>query len=104
MLEHVLFSFAGMEVPIVLGIIAIFLLFGSKKIPDLARSLGKAKGEFKRGQNEFNDELKKEPSDREKLESAAKALKISVEGKSDEELREAVKKALEKKWAFIPYF
>lgn len=25
------------------------LLFGGKKIPDLARSLGKAKGEFKKG-------------------------------------------------------
>ncbi len=97
MLEHALFSFAGMEVPIVLGIIAIFLLFGSKKIPDLARSLGKAKGEFKKGQDEFKDEPKKEPSEREKLESAAKALKISVEGKSDDELSEAIKNVLEKK-------
>lgn len=97
MLEHVLFSFSGMEFPIVLGIIAILLLFGSKKIPDLAKSLGKVKGEFKKGQEEYNNELKKEPSEREKLESAAKALKISVEGKSEEELREAIKNALEKK-------
>ena len=27
----------------------ILLLFGAKKIPELARSLGKAKGEFKKG-------------------------------------------------------
>ena len=27
----------------------LLLLFGGKKIPDLARSLGKAKGEFKKG-------------------------------------------------------
>jgi sec-independent protein translocase protein TatA len=27
----------------------IALLFGAKKIPELARSLGKAKGEFKKG-------------------------------------------------------
>ena len=27
----------------------IVVLFGAKKIPDLARALGKAKGEFKKG-------------------------------------------------------
>ena len=32
-----------------LGIGANVLLFGGKKIPELARSLGKAKGEFKKG-------------------------------------------------------
>ncbi len=32
---------------ICLGVLV--LLFGGKKIPDLARSLGKAKGEFKKG-------------------------------------------------------
>lgn len=96
MLEHVLFSFAGLEIQIILGVVVIFLLFGSKKIPDLARSIGKAKGEFKAGQDELNDELNKEPTEREKLESAAKALNISVEGKGDEELREAVNKALKK--------
>ena len=30
-------------------IIIILVLFGGKKIPELARSLGKAKGEFKKG-------------------------------------------------------
>lgn len=29
---------------------AVLLLFGAKKIPDLARSLGKASGEFKKAQ------------------------------------------------------
>ena len=32
---------------IVVGVVA--LLFGGKRIPELARSLGKAKGEFKKG-------------------------------------------------------
>ena len=35
------------QILIVIAIIA--LLFGAKKIPELARSLGKAKGEFKKG-------------------------------------------------------
>ena len=34
---------------IILILVIVVLLFGSKKIPDLARSLGKAKGEFKKG-------------------------------------------------------
>lgn len=35
------------QVVIVAAVIAV--LFGAKKIPELARSLGKAKGEFKKG-------------------------------------------------------
>jgi sec-independent protein translocase protein TatA len=34
---------------LLLCILVAVLLFGGKKIPDLARSLGKAKGEFKKG-------------------------------------------------------
>ena len=30
----------------------VMLLFGAKKLPEFARSLGKAKGEFKRGLDE----------------------------------------------------
>lgn len=36
-------------VQIIICIALILLLFGGKKIPELARSLGKAKGEFKKG-------------------------------------------------------
>jgi sec-independent protein translocase protein TatA len=34
---------------IVVGVIAIAVLFGAKKIPEMARSVGRAQGEFKRG-------------------------------------------------------
>ncbi len=40
--------------PIVL--VLVLLLFGGAKIPQLARSLGKAKGEFSRGLAEGDDE------------------------------------------------
>ena len=36
-----------MQILICVAIIALF--FGAKKIPELARSIGKAKGEFKKG-------------------------------------------------------
>ncbi len=38
--------------------LAVLLLFGGKKIPELARSLGKSIGEFKRGQSESSPEKK----------------------------------------------
>ena len=34
------------------------LLFGAKKIPELAKTLGKAKGEYKKGEIEGDKELK----------------------------------------------
>ena len=40
-------------------VVVILVLFGStKKIPDLARNIGKASGEFKRGQMEIENEIK----------------------------------------------
>ncbi len=38
------------EILLVAGV--IILLFGAKKLPEIARSLGKAKGEFKQGLQE----------------------------------------------------
>jgi sec-independent protein translocase protein TatA len=40
---------------IVVGLI-IILLFGAKKLPDLARSMGKASSEFKKGIKEGSSE------------------------------------------------
>ncbi len=39
-------------------IIAVVFIFGAKKIPDLAKTLGKAKGEFEKGKIEGEKELK----------------------------------------------
>lgn len=42
------------EVLLIVG--AIVLLFGAKKLPEFARSLGKAKQEFKKGLDEETEE------------------------------------------------
>ena len=47
-MNHLLFLNLGAGEIVVICLV-ILLLFGGKKIPDLARSLGKAKGEFKKG-------------------------------------------------------
>ena len=36
----------------------VLLLFGAKKIPDLARGVGKGMGEFKKAKSEFEREIK----------------------------------------------
>ncbi|GAB7091544.1 hypothetical protein JCM18237_18150 [Halorubrum luteum] len=47
---------AGPELLIIL--LVLVLLFGANKIPKLARSTGQAMGEFKKGREEVEDELK----------------------------------------------
>ena len=42
---------------IILIIIAVVLIFGAKKIPELAKTFGKAKGEFEKGKIEGEKEL-----------------------------------------------
>ena len=39
---------------IIVGIIAVVVLFGAKKLPEMARSVGRAQGEFKKGLKEGN--------------------------------------------------
>jgi sec-independent protein translocase protein TatA len=43
---------------IVLVVVIGVLIFGAKKIPDLAKTFGKAKGEFEKGKIEADKELK----------------------------------------------
>ena len=51
---------------IVLLLVVIVLLFGGKKLPEIARALGKATGEFKKGTEEgeqlLNEGKDKEPA------------------------------------------
>lgn len=46
--------FTGMPGPgeLIVILLVILLLFGAKRLPELARSLGKSLGEFKKGRDE----------------------------------------------------
>ena len=44
---------------ILLIALVVIVLFGGKKIPELARGLGKAMNEFKKAKSEIKDEIQK---------------------------------------------
>lgn len=48
---------------IILILVVLILLFGAKKIPDLARSLGRSLNEFKRGREESSKEEPEQKKD-----------------------------------------
>jgi len=113
----------GMEW-IILLVVIIVVLFGAKKLPELARSIGKAKGEYEKGLAEAELEVKrmkeklKESADitktsteaeagktggateeagegeLQRLIKIAKELGIETEGKSEAELKEEIAKAM----------
>ena len=56
MKSTILFTFGGPE--IILIVLALLLLFGGKKIPELMRGLGKGISEFKKGKNEIEKDTK----------------------------------------------
>jgi sec-independent protein translocase protein TatA len=53
-----MFGIGGQELLLILVI--VLLLFGAKKLPELARGMGKGIKEFKKAQNEDEDEGNKE--------------------------------------------
>ena len=95
----------GMEwIIIILVIVVIF--FGAKKIPELARSMGRATSEFQKARVEAKRSLANESSsnqekaqqsiDREKLESIAETLGVDYSNKDDQDLKNAIDEKLKK--------
>ena len=48
----------------VIVILAVLLLFGARRIPDLARSLGQSIREFKKGAREVSEEIQNSVDDK----------------------------------------
>ena len=91
---------------IILIFIIVIILFGATKIPELARSLGKATGEFKKGKQEIEQELseigkstkegKPQENASSRIRKMAHDLGISTEGKRDEQLFDEIQKTMKK--------
>ncbi|WP_458742852.1 twin-arginine translocase TatA/TatE family subunit [Candidatus Nitrosocosmicus sp. T] len=95
----------GMEwIIIILVIVVIF--FGAKKIPELARSMGRATSEFQKARVEAkkslsneslsNQDKSQQSIDREKLESIAETLGVDYSNKDDQDLKNAIDEELKK--------
>src|SRR5712691_8595448 len=97
---------------IIIVIIAV-VIFGAKKVPELARSFGRATTEFEKAKIEAKKELQRvkdlgtttsttttttatNVQDREKLESVANTLGINHSEMSDDELRSAIQAEINK--------
>jgi sec-independent protein translocase protein TatA len=92
-------------------IIVVVVIFGAKKIPDLARGFGKATSEFEKARIEAKRELRElknagtssssstttnAAANREKLESIADTLGIDYTDKDDDQLRLAIETEINK--------
>jgi sec-independent protein translocase protein TatA len=53
---------------IILIVLVVLLLFGAKKIPELARGIGKGMSEFKKGIKDVETEIKSADSDAKKVD------------------------------------
>jgi sec-independent protein translocase protein TatA len=88
---------------IIVILIIVILFFGAKKIPELARSLGKASSEFQRARIDAKKTIEsdkdlsaKKNVDREKLESIAETLGVDYSNKDDQDLKNAIDSELKK--------
>src|SRR6266487_2578087 len=88
---------------IIIVVIAV-VIFGAKKIPDIARSFGRATTEYEKAKIEAKNELNRIRNlpaggiqdDREKLESVADTLGINYSNKNNFELRAAIQAEIDK--------
>jgi len=91
----------GVEIIIII-LVGLLIIFGAKKIPELAKSFGKATSEFEKARIEARRELhdiKNKDSTvlgREKLEAIAETLGIDYTNKNDEQLRFAIETEINK--------
>jgi sec-independent protein translocase protein TatA len=83
----------GFELIILLIIIAVLLLFGPKKLPELARSIGRAWGELRRGKMEVERQIRDEFTAEERrdvgsrLRDAARELGVDPASMQDSDLK-----------------
>jgi sec-independent protein translocase protein TatA len=102
-MSNLIMQFAGLggfEWIIIVALIVV-VFFGVRKIPELARSFGKASAEFQKARIEAKRELQEMKSQgnnvgREKLETIAESLGVDYTNKNDDELRAAIELELNK--------
>lgn len=81
----------GLGTPeIILIVIALFLLFGASRLPQLAKSLGQSRKAFKDGMREAEEEARMEDEQRRRINSNPASPQLSQ--LSDDELLEEARR------------
>ncbi len=86
---------------IIIIFVALLVLLGTNRLPEVSRKLGKVVGEYSKAKNEVQKQFKDYSNfnldvsgpvqnERQKLEVIAKSLGIDFANKSDDELRELI--------------
>ncbi|NNC89452.1 MAG: twin-arginine translocase TatA/TatE family subunit [Akkermansiaceae bacterium] len=73
MMTPLAWTLGGPEIAILF--VLVLLLFGAKKIPELARGLGKSMGEFKRARDDFEEEIRRAEHETETPDTPVKEAK-----------------------------
>jgi sec-independent protein translocase protein TatA len=78
----------------------VLLLFGGRKLPELARSMGEAAREFNKATQEptryVDEKVRKENEKRQAIIDAAKKLEIEVDGRDINDIAQDIVKATSK--------
>jgi len=86
---------------IIIIFVALVVLLGTNRLPDVAKKIGRAVGEYNKTKNQFQNNIKDfsntnieisgpVQNERQKLEMIAKSLGINFTTKTDDELREII--------------
>ena len=91
---------------IIIIFVALILLFGTNKLPEAGKKIGKMVGEYNKAKMEMQNQIKEytDPNskennisingpvktERQKLEYMAKSLGINIEDKTDSELKQII--------------
>ena len=91
---------------IIIIFVALILLFGTNKLPEAGKKIGKMVGEYNKAKNEMQNQIKEYTNpnskennisingpvqtERQKLEYMAKSLGLSIENKTDLELKQVI--------------
>ncbi len=86
---------------IIIIFVALIVLLGTNRLPEVTRKLGKAVGEYKKAKNHVQKQFKDfsnsnldvmgpVENEKQKLETIAKSLGIDSTNKSEEELRKII--------------
>ena len=86
---------------IIIIFVALIVLLGTNRLPEVTKKLGKAVGEYKKAKNDMQNQLKDfsnsnldilgpVESERQKLDTIAKSLGIDSSKKTDDEIRSLI--------------